>query len=338
MPRDSDHEPDEKPRSGAAARPVRRILQKWGQATLTVVLSALTGVPAALASATLSLVPLGLAAWAALPSTEAMWFTFGVNALGGFLGLIAVAVILPALWGRVSNPTILRSIAYAAIQIVAISLGGFVPPQWSGWIITWAVASFGTSAWWLWQHRWRGAGVAPNPLMGVLRPSIHPGQIWYAVVHGVQETKIRPVLVLDRDPHDPHKWIVAYFTTREPKYAHLAAKYIPVPAGKLRGLSKDNWLSITDPRELSRGQFRSYTGVAPTWLYVQACQAHKMPANGLAITIDESAAGQGRSPWTMKVRRAIGLDKHISDDVDLHVIDIVRQLLHLPLQRRKPRP
>lgn len=285
-----------------------QVLRNVSALTAALFLTLLAGLPAMFASMFLGMeLPIFLAQNLGLDYYTALVFGTGISVGVGSILIIAAAIGTPILWARISNPSTLRLVAYLTIQQVAIGTGMLAPVDWPGWYITWVLAGFGTAAWWAWQQRWRGTGVAPSPLAGILRPDIHPGQIWFAVIAGRKETKVRPVLVLNPDPNNPARWLVAYFTTQAPKFDYLDQLYVQVPSGALRGLPKDNWVSMTDTRALNRNQFRVYTGLAPTWLYQAVCEGHKVAPNPLAWTIDETAAGHGESPFQTALLHALNI-------------------------------
>lgn len=233
-------------------------------------------------------------------------FQNGIRVGLASITLFLAFTVTPLAWRYVSGPKTLRGLAYATIQAIALGVGLLVPDPLTGFFVTYTVAGAGSTAWWIWQKRWRGTGVAPSPLAGVLRPEIHTGQIWFAVISGSHDTKVRPIIVLG--PAANNRWTVAYFTTQSPK-EHLSKHYIPVPLGKLRGLPKDNWLSLRDPRELTRSQFRTYTGLAPSWLYTTACVETETVLDPHALTIQEFEAGEGLGPVEKMFRNILKLSK-----------------------------
>lgn len=264
-------------------------------------------IPGVFIETILRLIIEGFARWVNQGSITAMLaFHTGLRVGIALLAIIATIVVLPAIWRVVANPNFLRWSAYIAIQIVSISAGLLSSSALRGAIITVILAGGGSTAWWLWQKKWKGTGVAPSPLAGVLKPEIRSGQIWYAVIIGNQDTKIRPVVILK--PAENNTWKVAYMTTQPPK-PHLAEYYFKVPDDSLRGFVKDNWISLRDPRELIRKNFKSYTGLAPTWLYNTLCKQLKIEPDPHALTIDENRAGEGVGPIENIIRHAFNLDK-----------------------------
>lgn len=232
-------------------------------------------------------------------------FETGLRVGLSLIAIVATFTILPFVWRHVSRPNSLRWAAYIAIQVVAVAVGLLFDSALSGAIITSVISGGGSAAWWLWQKRWKGSGVAPSPLAGILKPEIHSGQIWYAVIIGNHDTKIRPVIVMK--PAANNSWTVAYFTTQEPK-PHLAEYYLDIPTGSLRGLTRENWVSLRDPREILRKSFRGYTGLAPTWLYDSLCEKLKIEPDLHALTVDETKAGQGIGPIESLIRHAFNLE------------------------------
>ncbi len=252
----------------------------------------LTGLPIAILETLTRLGISSSASWLIGPTASAgavYSFTIGMRVGFAVILILTTWLLIPFLWRMTSSPRMLRLIAYVSIQVWALSAGLSLPTNDTGGWLTWYLAGCGTVAWWVWQSRWRGAGVAPSPIAGLLRPEIHSGQIWYAVVTGAKDTKVRPVIVLG--PAEDNKWMIAYSTSQEPK-EHLAQYYIAVPHNGLRGLPKENWVSLRDPRPLSRRQFRTYTGLSPDWLYKEICEDVAFPASPHAFTIKELKAGE----------------------------------------------
>jgi hypothetical protein len=290
------------PRPHSRSSRVKRVLAHAVDVAVWLAIALLLGIPAAL-------VQLGLRGMTEMLAASTLMGNPGPAAVfdGGIRIALALTIMLLtafavfALWRTVSGPQRLRVIAYGAIQLWAIAVALIPPGTEVGVQVAWYLAGVAGAGWWSWQKRWRGAGVAPSPLAGVLRPDTHTGQIWYGVVNGSQETKVRPVMVLARAPE--RQWLVAYFTSREPR-PHLAKYYLSVPAGTLRGMDRDNWVSLRDPRTLSRGQLRSYTGLAPRWVYEQVCTLTGTVADPHALTVDEQVAGSGHGPVEHLLRTA----------------------------------
>lgn len=322
--------------SDRSARPSNRLihlLREIVALTTAFTVTVLAGIPATFAAWFLGYqAPTMAAKGMDLNEYTSLVFATGLSVgIGAFL-IIAATISAPLLWARLSNPRSLRLLAYLTIQQVSIGVGMLAPVNWPSWYVTWAMAGFGTAAWWAWQQRWRGSGIAPSPLAGILRPELHPGQIWFAVIAGRKETKVRPVLILNPDPNNPSRWLVAYFTTQQPKYDYIDQLYVQVPSGTLRGLPKDNWIAMTDTRALTRNQFRVYTGLAPTWLYQAVCAGHKVVANPLAWTIDELAAGHGSSPFQSALLHALNV--HHGDVNSTDGWNVLGAILRLPLHAR----
>lgn len=183
-----------------------------------------------------------------------------------------------------------------------------MPDILTSWWVAWWLGGLGTTGWWTWEQRWRGSGVAPSPLAGVLRPELHPGQIWFATISGRRQTKVRPIIVLGSGPRKG-TWSAAYFTSQSPRYENLAEFYTHVEAGVIRGIEVDNWVSLNDLRTLTRGDFRTYTGIAPTWLYETVCQAYDIVPDVHAHTVNEEKAGEAPAPTYLAILSALGLVK-----------------------------
>lgn len=335
--RDRRLPPDAIPRPAVEVeRNLKGRIRSIGRAALVLFIAILGGLPAASVAAFLDAYIL----WAAFQldfevAAYAYTFANAVNAAFGVVFLLGTPLLVPVLWRKFSRPGILRTVAYLAVQVIAIGVGLVLPDLVNGALITLALAGAGTIGWWNWQLRWRGAGVAPSPLAGVLRPHVDPGQIWFGIVPGRQQTKVRPVMVLDADPDGKH-WRVAYFTTQAPKTAQYAKNYIPVPAGVLRGFQKDNWVALGDTRSLSRSQFRTYTGLAPKWLYEQVCAAHGVTPSEDSWTIDEEMAGQGHSPVYKTIAKALGLLKTDERIPDIASWETAWALMRLPIDAKRP--
>jgi hypothetical protein len=241
-------------------------------------------------------------------------YQLGITGGISLLLLIGTLSLTPLAWRKISNPATLTRLAYVAIVLIAIALGILISgPTSSVFWISWWIGGVGTAAWWTWRQRWRGDGVAPSPLAGVLRPEIYPGQIWFASVPGKQSTKVRPVIVLNKVPNST-QWLVAYFTSQAPKYDKFKKMYLHVPKGTIRGLSVDNWASLVDAKTLSRTYFRTYTGLAPTWLYESVMNSYGIPINPMARTINEVSAGENTAPTHKAILKLLGFKKY--DDID----------------------
>lgn len=229
----------------------------------------------------------------------------GATVLLSFFLLSFVFLFVPFLWRRTSDPTFLRLTVYASIQVVSASLGLLILEPF-GQVFALLLGGEGTVAWWIWQRKWRGAGVAPSPLTGILKPPIVPGQIWYAFIVGAKENKIRPVLVLNWD-RERSGWVSVYFTSQPPKSEQIAERYLYAEEGKVRGIPKETWVHVSDVRVLGKRAFRSYTGLAPAWLYAEACERAGCPPHADARTIEEISAGDTPSRFEMTLLRILGL-------------------------------
>lgn len=292
-----------------------------GHLALWFTFALFTSIPGVLIGTTLRIVIQAIASYA-INETGLIMIAFetGVRVGLSILAIIGVIVFLPMIWRIVSNPHALRWIAYVAIQIIAVALGLLPESALTGAIFTAVAAGGGSAAWWLWQKRWKGSGVAPSPLVGILKPEIRSGQIWYAVIIGNHDTKIRPVIVLK--PAADNAWCVAYLTTQPPK-PHLAQYYLDIPTGSLRGLTRENWVSLRDPREILRKTFRSYTGLAPTWLYKELCEKFEIEPDPHAVTVDEDKAGEGVGPIENLIRHAFNLsDEEVKSNIGKNILGI----------------
>lgn len=284
-------------------------------AARSLLIGALGGLP--VAGAVLGLKSL-IAQIAALTSIEVESYrnVYELGITGGIslLILIGTVALTPIAWRKFSKPETLTRLAYLALFLISVGLGILVSaPTISIFWLSWWLGGVSTAAWWTWSQRWRGEGVAPSPLAGVLKPEIHPGQIWFASVPGKQVTKVRPVIVLNPVPNSP-QWLVAYFTSQKPKYQKFEKMYRFVPKGTIRGLSIDNWVAVADAKTIARSYFRTYTGLAPTKLYEEVMEAYGIPVNPLARTINEDAAGENAAPTHKAILKLLGLRKY--DDID----------------------
>lgn len=236
--------------------------------------------------------------------TTAEVFHIGLQlGIGVVLGFV-VAIGTPLVWRQLASPVALRAVALGSSLLLVVSGTLLIPPPLLGWPVAALLALAVTVVWWQWQERWSGTGVAPSALSGVLRPHIHPGQLWFAYLTGVQEDKQRPILVLK--PVGGNRWLVAYFTTQEPP-ATKTEEYLPVLKGTLRGLDRDQWLRVTDLRALRRNAFRTYVGLASTGLYDQACEVGAVKPDTAARTVDEDHAGAGDGPFERAWRQSLGV-------------------------------
>lgn len=270
-------------------------------------------------------------------SNQASIFNTGINVGIGFLLLIGTLTLSPLVWRKFSNPKVLTLIAYFVVVAISVAIGMLMPYAVLSWWVAWWLGGIGTTAWWTWEQRWRGSGVAPSPLSGVLRPEIHPGQIWFATIKGSRETKVRPIMVLSRGPRTG-LWNMAYFTSQAPKYDNLKAYYSHIPAGTIRGIEVDNWVSLGDLRTQARKYFRSYTGIAPTWLYKKVCEAYSITPDPDAYTVNEERAGEAVAPTYLAVLSALGIKKD-KDRVNRssNSWETTWRLVNLPIESRKDR-
>lgn len=268
-------------------------------------------------------------------------FNIGLNVGLGFVLLLGTLILTPVAWRRFSNPKTLIKLAYLSVVTMSVSVGLLIPDIFTSWWIVWWLGGLSTTAWWTWNQRWRGAGVAPSPLAGVLRPELHPGQIWFASIKGRKETKVRPVMVLSTGPR-ASTWYVAYFTSQAPRNEQFESMYLKVERGTLRGINLDNWITLADIRTLTRGDFRTYTGIAPTWLYASVCKSYDIQPDGSAHTVDEEKAGERPAPTHLAVLSALGLRKPRTDNSQ--ALSEATQswkttiaLINLPIESRKDR-
>lgn len=265
---------------------------------------------------------------------------YELGILGGtsLILLISTITLTPLAWRKISKPETLTKLAYIALFLLSFALGILISaPFLNVFWVSWWLGGVATAAWWTWSQRWRGEGVAPSPLAGVLKPEIHPGQIWFASVPGKQVTKVRPIIVLNPVPNSP-QWLVAYFTSQKPKYQKFEKMYKFVPKGTIRGLSIDNWVSVADAKTLARSYFRTYTGLAPTKLYEDVMAAYGIPPNPLARTINEVSAGENTAPTHKAILKLLGLRKY--DDIDpAETISwqTAIRLMNLPVDSREDR-
>lgn len=244
---------------------------------------------------------------------EAEHIIFANSLLSGIsiIIFISLVIFIPKIWRKVVGVSKQRAIIYTTIQLFGISIGLIgLSKDFSFWLTFFIVFS-GTRTWWSWERRWRGVGRSPSLRAGIMRPKIHPGQIWFAYVPGEKETKNRPIMTLKQV--DNGRWVIAYFTTRAPKYQAQEKYFIAVKADTVRGMEKDSWVNISDAKALKRGQFRTYIGLAPKALYEEVCKATNVEPDPLSWTIDENLAGQSFGPMEAEFRRAIGMTHGITD-------------------------
>lgn len=242
-------------------------------------------------------------------SSAQIAFISGISSGLALAMLLAAIVITPWAWRHINEPDNLRLLAYIMMQTVGISFGLLgSQSSWFGLATTYSIIAVGTIVWWQWQRSWRGIGIAPSVLSGILRPPIHSGQVWFAYVHGEKETKNRPVVVLS-EVGSGH-WTVAYYTTRGPKYPAQEKYYLKVEIGQVRGMAKDNWINISDIRTLRRNQFRTYIGLVPKELYAQVCSALDIDPDEQAWVIEEARAGSKPGPMDIEIKNTLGMSSH----------------------------
>lgn len=251
----------------------------------------------------------GIAQWSReseefLDPVTATVFQTGLQLGMGFVLLFVTLTATPLLWRQTASPRLLRLLALIASLNMVVGLFLLFPPPLPMWPFA-GVLAIGVSAmWWRWQSRWRGTGVAPSALSGVLRPRLRAGQIWFAFIKGEQETKVRPVLVMKAT--GKQRWLVAYFTTQEPP-AGVAGEYLSLSARDLRGMDRQQWLRCADLRALQRNQLRTYVGIAPTALYQDACTNAGVSPDPLTRTLDEVTPGGDRGPFERALRQSLGV-------------------------------
>jgi hypothetical protein len=256
----------------------------------------------------------------------------GLGALIGF----GVTVGTPWVWRHADSPAVLRLIASTAVQGYALAISLFIPYFVYSFTVAVAVAGTGNVVLWLWQRRWRGVGVAPTPLAGILRPALHPGQVWYATIRGTRETKVRPVIVLGESIENPGRWIVAYGTTQPPRSEWMQNQYVHVPYGVIRGIPKETWVSAKDIRELKRPNFRTYLGIAPEAVYNDICTHAGRPPAPDARLIREGRAGRGHGPLETALRQTLGLERSDTPPVvDNANWETLKTLLFMPIDPPK---
>lgn len=242
------------------------------------------------------------------PQAEVANRAFGV--LVALALFVITATVIPAIWRKTANPKVLRLLAFIAGQLLASAAGLLLPWVLAGLLLSWVLGGLHTVVWWAWQRQWRGAGLAPSLLAGVLRPRIHPGQIWYAQVPGAKQSKVRPVLVLQ--PADGNRWHIAYFTSTDPQPRFIHER-VKARSGTIRGMSRETWVQCADTRVLSRQAFRSYNGLAPLWLYTAVCAKANIAPHPDVRTIDENFAGDRPGPLEEQFLTALGLRSFIPE-------------------------
>jgi mRNA-degrading endonuclease toxin of MazEF toxin-antitoxin module len=265
-------------------------------------------------------------------------YQVGLSVGFALLLLMGVLALTPLIWRKISKPKNLIILAYFSITSIAIIIGMlFSGSVSSTFWLSWWLGGVSTAAWWAWEQRWRGMGVAPSPLAGVLRPEMYPGQIWFASVHGKQSTKVRPVVILKPLPDGVH-WQVAYFTTQKPKYEKFKKMYLNVPIGTIRGIAVENWVSLVDVQSLSRSKFRTYIGLAPTTLYEKVMEAYGFALETNARTIDEEIAGQQIAPSHKSILNILGIRRDAKPDPsDTISWGTALRLFNLPIESKKDR-
>lgn len=241
--------------------------------------------------------------------------------LFGMFLLLSAFLAGPALWRRTSDPERLRLLAFFYVQVVAVAVGVIAAGNVIAEELTaWLFGGLGTVMWWAWQHKWKGQGVAPSIFTGILKPAICPGQVWFATVPGYERTKARPVMVLG--PGDDTKtWVCAYFTTQPPRSKKVASMYIKADADQIRGLSQTNWVQTRELKYLNRRAFRSYTGLAPHWLYSSACHGAGVDPDPTARVLEEGHAGDAPTPFEQSLLYTLGIKKREPDlELDASII------------------
>lgn len=287
------------PGDARAPRAVRAVLRTG----LTVVLALLAGSPAAGIQDGLRRTVDWLTSQVDfLEPTDAEIYRSGLLAGIAFLLLFYTSTLTPLAWRRVRDPFRLRVVAYLALLGWGTGVGLIGTSPVLGWCLSVIVCGPGTLLWWTWQRSWRGVGVAPSLLAGVLRPPLHAGQVWFAFVPGTHETKKRPVLVLH--PAGNNRWLVAYFTTQTPRDP---ADYLQVEPDTIRGMNRLNWAHLTDLKALQRNQFRSYVGLAPAPVYQAICVRTGAHCDPEAWLLDEDHAGAAPGPVEATLLNALGL-------------------------------
>jgi mRNA-degrading endonuclease toxin of MazEF toxin-antitoxin module len=291
---------------GTGDRPKIKIKRLLWRSFLALILGVFAGAQGALIQ---YLVRLGIHwlsdQFAFYDSSAQTAFISGMSSGLALFMLLAVLVITPWSWRRINEPDNLRLLAYIVMQTVGISFGLMGEQSWFSVATTFIIIAIGTIVWWQWQRRWRGVGIAPSVLSGILRPPIHSGQIWFAYVPGEKETKNRPVVVLGAAGSG--RWNIAYYTTRGPKSSSLEKYYLKVDVGQVRGMVKDNWINISAVRVLKRNQFRTYIGLVPKELYVQVCVALNLELDDQAWVIEEESAGSEPGPMDIEIKNTLGM-------------------------------
>lgn len=246
---------------------------------------------------------------------NAVWrvlHTSSILAAISLLMLFFLAVFTPKFWRKAMGVTAQRAIIYTTIQILGIAAGLIGLDKGFSFWITFLIVFSGSRVWWSWERRWRGVGRSPSLRSGIIRPVIHPGQVWFAYVPGEKETKNRPIITL-KQAENSSRWIIAYYTTQAPKYYSQTKILLEVKAEDIRGMNKDSWINIADTKAIKRNQFRTYVGLAPKALYEEVCKASNIEPDPLSWTIDETSAGKSYGPIEAEFRRAVGLDKNSTD-------------------------
>lgn len=275
------------------------------------------------------------ATWIAPETTNAAIAESGLRAGIAGIGLFAAILGIPLAWRHTTQPRILRMWAFLGAMIPGWTAMLLVTEPYLAFWIASALFLFASIWWALWSTRWQGTGVAPSLLTGVLRPGVHPGQMWFAYVSGHQQGKIRPIMVLRAA--SPTSWECVYFTTQTPK-THLAAKYIAAPAGTLRGIDQDNYIEIVDSRELRRKHLRKYIGLAPAWLYERVCEQRAEKPEKNALTIEESLAGEGMGPFEIALHDAFHQRRHRRHHHEnRYVWDVVHDFAKVSVRGKKAR-
>lgn len=325
--------------TGAQAR-LRDLASRIWRLWLATVFAAVTGTPSALFMLFLSNSIFQLAAIVG-HNNNVLAYTFAIGFRVGLGMLIAFGTTVgtPWLWRHTESPALLRAIASTSIQAYGLAVGLIIPPPLPGYLITGIISGVGIVTLWLWQRRWRGVGIAPAPLAGILRPAIHPGQIWYATIAGNKETKIRPIIVLGESPDNESRWNIAYCTTQPPRSDWMNAQYVHIPYGVVRGLPKETWVSARDLRDIPRSRFRTYLGLVPDAVYRELCEAANLEPAPDARVISEDRAGRQPGPMEAALRNALGLDHSGTPQVvDTANWETIKTLLFMPIDPPKKQP
>jgi hypothetical protein len=217
---------------------------------------------------------------------------------------VTVSVLIPALWRRLRSRHAAEFLAWVFTQLIAVAFGLLVPvTQPNGWIVGAAFGGTLTVAWLHWLYKWRGVGVAPSPLTGVLKPTPRAGQVWFAYIVGTRNSKLRPVILLN---NTGTKWQVAYLTSKTQTGTPREGGTVYVKTTQMRGIALNSWVMFNDLRELRKQKLRSYVGLCPEWLYFEVCSKAGVTPDGKAWTLKETTAGAAPGVVERAVRTAFG--------------------------------